>query len=169
MAQDPVARVVAERVKELRQQRGMSAQKLADHCAHIWRETQLDRDVIANLENGRRRSVSIDEVLVLAGALMVTPVELMTPSEGDLQIGDVGDPPFDHAFELTPAELREWLSGRVPPMAPPDWMSKELAEVEFARQSLATAHAQLERAAERWKEAGWPTKRPREERNDGEH
>jgi hypothetical protein len=93
----------------------------------------------------------------------------MTPNKGDLKIGK--GPPFDVAFELTPVELREWLSGRQPATAGslPGWMSKELAEVEFARQVLAAAHDQLERAAERWIEAGWPTKRPGEEGDDGEH
>jgi transcriptional regulator with XRE-family HTH domain len=70
--------VVAERVKQLRNDQGLSAQRLADRCAEagaVW----LDRSVIANLESGRRQSVSIDEVLVLALVLNVAPVHLFVP------------------------------------------------------------------------------------------
>ena len=63
MTQTP-AETVAQRVKELRKRRNWSARQLADRCAELG-AAGLDRSVLANLESGRRRTVSIDEVFVL--------------------------------------------------------------------------------------------------------
>lgn len=56
----------------------MSAQAIADQCANAGAD-QINRQVIANLENGRRGYVSIDELLVLAYVLNVPPVLLFVP------------------------------------------------------------------------------------------
>ena len=72
------AAVVRDRVKELRERRGWSAAKLAELCAEN-EMPNLNRDVIANLESGRRPNVTIDEVLVLALVLDVAPVNLFIP------------------------------------------------------------------------------------------
>jgi len=45
----------------------------------------LDRYVIANLESGRRRTVSIDEVVALAYVFNVAPVHLLALPEDTLQ------------------------------------------------------------------------------------
>jgi transcriptional regulator with XRE-family HTH domain len=85
------AEVIARRVRQLRTERGWSAQRLADRLAEVDPTTILGRDVIANLENGRRREVSIDELLLLAYALDEPPWSLCTPSvdEASLRIGTV--------------------------------------------------------------------------------
>ncbi|MFE7930768.1 helix-turn-helix domain-containing protein [Streptomyces sp. NPDC057456] len=61
-----------------RQAQGMSAQRLADRCAQLGMPT-LQRTVIANLESGRRDTVTLAEVLVLAEALGVAPAALVFP------------------------------------------------------------------------------------------
>ena len=70
--------MVAERVREVRD--GMvpklSAAGLAERCAALGMP-ELNRDVIANIESGRRRSVTVDEVFVLAAALGVSPGYLL--------------------------------------------------------------------------------------------
>src|SRR4051794_30252810 len=73
--------VVAARVKQLRKEQGLSAQKLADRCAEAGGRDLATRSVIANLESGRRDTVSIDEVFVLAFALNVAPVHLVIPTD----------------------------------------------------------------------------------------
>ena len=77
---------VAERLKEVRQQRGLSAAALAERCKAIG-APEITRSVIANIESGRRdedgrrtRDVTVEELLVLAYALQVPPVLLLVPA-----------------------------------------------------------------------------------------
>jgi hypothetical protein len=56
----------------LRAERGWSAQQLANKCAETGAD-YLNRDVITNIENHRRQSVSIDEVFVFAQVFKVAP------------------------------------------------------------------------------------------------
>jgi transcriptional regulator with XRE-family HTH domain len=55
----------------------MSAQQLAEACGKLGME--IPRAVLANLENGRRATVSAAELLVLAEALSVPPLLLLFP------------------------------------------------------------------------------------------
>jgi hypothetical protein len=45
----------------------------------------IPRSVLANLESGRRDTVSVAEVLVLAAALDIAPIDLICPVEFDKQ------------------------------------------------------------------------------------
>jgi transcriptional regulator with XRE-family HTH domain len=72
-----LAQVVAQQVQRLRAAQRISAQKLAEATADLGHP--VPRSVIANLESGRREAVSIAEVLVLARALGVPPLELIFP------------------------------------------------------------------------------------------
>jgi transcriptional regulator with XRE-family HTH domain len=87
MTQNPEARpvqTVAERVKEVRTRRGLSAARLAERLRSVGLE--WDRSVVANLENGRRASIDVAELLALAAVLDVAPVHLLVPTdEGDYQ------------------------------------------------------------------------------------
>lgn len=96
---------LAAQVRRLRDARGWSAQRLADELAAIG--VPLDRSVIANLENGRRASVDVQELLALALAFGVTPAALLV----DLDADQVDVTPTTRA---TPLELLLWLQGRVP-------------------------------------------------------
>lgn len=55
----------------------MSAQQLSDACAEIGHP--IARSVLANFESGRRPTVSVPELLVLAKALEVPPIALVFP------------------------------------------------------------------------------------------
>lgn len=93
-----VARLVAREVRRYResQQPRMSAQQLADRTAELG--LPIPRSVLANLESGRRETVSIAEILILAAALDVAPIELISP---------VG---FDQQVEMLPGRMIEPLS-----------------------------------------------------------
>ncbi|MFD8533893.1 helix-turn-helix domain-containing protein [Streptosporangium canum] len=78
-----VAAQVGERVAQIRKDRGMTAQALADRCAELG--LALDRSVIAKLERGLRQTVSLAELLVLARALNVPPLRLALPIGQALQ------------------------------------------------------------------------------------
>lgn len=55
----------------------MTAQMLADACEEIG--LPIPRNVIANWESGRRTTVTLPEILVLAKALDVAPAQLVFP------------------------------------------------------------------------------------------
>ncbi|MCK0516661.1 XRE family transcriptional regulator [Williamsia sp. DF01-3] len=100
---------IVERVgREVRRLRGkdhakMSAAGLADRTAALGHP--ISRSVIADLEIGRKKSLDVAELLVLAQALQVAPVQLVYP---DLPKGDV---------EVLPGrfveshEALQWFSG----------------------------------------------------------
>lgn len=70
-------RLIAERVKALRGRLGWTGQRLAEEMTNVG--VGWDRSVVANLEAGRRRFVTIDELFALALVLQVAPVHLLVP------------------------------------------------------------------------------------------
>lgn len=97
-----LAQSIAREVRRHRQEQGLSAQQLSDRCAELG--VPIQRTVLANMESGRRTTVTVAEVLVLAAALGVAPGQLMFP---------VG---FQEKVEMLPNQERE-------PMAALDWVS----------------------------------------------
>lgn len=93
----------------------MSTQKLADRTAELG--MAIPRSVLANLESGRRETVTVAEVLVLAAALNIAPIELMCP---------VG---FDKQTEMLPGRM----------MDPPDAMRWFTGELKLELAEAATA------------------------------
>jgi hypothetical protein len=80
-AEEQVLRV-AQEVRRLREPR--SAQWLADQTKELGHE--ITRSVIADLENGRRRHITIAELIVLAAALQSAPVALLFPAPLDEEV-----------------------------------------------------------------------------------
>lgn len=70
-----MALTVAARVKAFRLRQKMSAQQLADATSELGHP--IPRSVLANLESGRRGTVTVADLLVLAKALGVPPVLLL--------------------------------------------------------------------------------------------
>lgn len=66
----------------------------------------LNRSVLANIESGRRKYVSVDETLTLAWVLDVAPVHLMIPIDSDRD--EYGASP-EQAMPVHRA--RAWLRG----------------------------------------------------------
>jgi transcriptional regulator with XRE-family HTH domain len=61
---------VVRHMRALRGARGWTAQELAD-------QTGIPRNVITNLETGRRETLSVDELVLLAQAFNVPPMRLI--------------------------------------------------------------------------------------------
>lgn len=101
-------RAIAGRVKQLRKGRGWSAQRLAEEMAKVG--IPWDRSIVANLENGRRAGVSVEELFALAYVLSVAPVHLVVPPLG------VDDPTPYRVVpvgpETEPAHARLWIRGK---------------------------------------------------------
>jgi hypothetical protein len=102
-----MARLVAREVRRYResQQPKMSAQQLADRTAELG--MPIPRSVLANLESGRRETVSVAEVLVLAAALGVAPIELISPVGFDQQTEMLP------GREMDPLSAMRWFTGEL--------------------------------------------------------
>lgn len=83
----------------------MSAQDLADETERLG--LPIGRSVLANLENGRRTTLSVAELLVLARALRVPPLVLLFPIG---QVEEVELPPGD---KVTTWIASQWFAGEV--------------------------------------------------------
>lgn len=77
MGSEPVARVVAARVRALRHARGWSAERLAAACVDAGYQS-LTRSTIAKIESGVRKNITVEEIAGLANALGTTPTQLLT-------------------------------------------------------------------------------------------
>lgn len=97
--------VVRRQMRRLRDAHGWIARELAERCEAAG-AGHLDRNVIANTESGRRRSISVDELVVLAYVLDVSPVHLLAPAPDALyRIGATATVGADLA--------RSWIRGEV--------------------------------------------------------
>jgi len=74
---DGIVATVASEVRRQRKELGMSAEELSRACAEIG--YPIPRNVIANMESGRRAQLPLVEVMVLAKALDVSPICLIYP------------------------------------------------------------------------------------------
>lgn len=74
---DRIKANVADEVRRRRREMGWSAQDLADQCERLGHP--IPRNVIANMESGRRASLPLVDVMVLAAALETYPVCLIFP------------------------------------------------------------------------------------------
>jgi transcriptional regulator with XRE-family HTH domain len=92
----PLTRVIAERVAALRGE--LSGAKLAARMNDYG--VPWNRNTVAKFETGRRESLTVQELLALAGALDVPPVLLLAdPRTGDaVPVGAGRDMPADDAL-----------------------------------------------------------------------
>ncbi|MYV52650.1 helix-turn-helix transcriptional regulator [Streptomyces sp. SID3212] len=74
---DQVMATVAAEVRRRRKELGWSAQELADACADLGHP--IPRNVIANMESGRRSTLPLVDLIVLAAALDTSPTLLLHP------------------------------------------------------------------------------------------
>jgi transcriptional regulator with XRE-family HTH domain len=102
-------RRIAEAIKGARQSR-LTGQQLADDTEQLG--YPVTRSQIANYESGRKRSLDVAELLVLAAALGVPPVALLFPNlpDGDVEVlpGQV----------MSSADAMRWFTGENDPSAP---------------------------------------------------
>jgi transcriptional regulator with XRE-family HTH domain len=107
-----LTRSIAAQVQRHRKQREWSAQRLADECGKLGLE--ITRSTLADLENGRRVTLSVAELLVIARALDVPPLLLVFPAGSE------------ETVEALPGTARpawraaQWITGEGPFPAPGD-------------------------------------------------
>ncbi|MEU3257132.1 helix-turn-helix transcriptional regulator [Streptomyces albidoflavus] len=141
--EDQVMATVAGEMRRRRKELGMSAQGLADRCTDIGHP--IPRNVIANMESGRRATLPLVDVMVLAMALDTHPICLIYPVG---YIDDVQQQPLENSRSAWDA--LQWFTGEAP-----DSMDTESEMLRHFR-----AHATYQQAAltalrgedyERWK------------------
>lgn len=126
MTQDWAERLVARVAGEVRRLRGkdhsgLSAAKLADRTFDIG--YGISRSVVADLETGRKKSIDVAELLVLAAALGVSPAQLVFP---DLPKGSVEVLP---GLDQESHDALRWFSGEAGLMKPSNgWADSECKE-----------------------------------------
>lgn len=98
---------IAARVRKLREQQGMSAQRLGERLQEVG--LPWNRSVVANLESGRRPNVSVEEWLALAYVLQVAPLNLLLPIDDEMT-------PYFCAptYAVSVHRVREWIRGEAP-------------------------------------------------------
>ncbi|MFE9402203.1 helix-turn-helix domain-containing protein [Streptomyces sp. NPDC006530] len=101
---DQVMATVAAEVRRRRKELGWSAQDLADKCEEIGHP--IPRNVIANMESGRRSTLPLVDVMVLAEALNTPPICLIYPVG---YIDDVQRLPLQHSTSTLDA--LSWFTG----------------------------------------------------------
>lgn len=132
----------------------MSAQDLADRCEEIGHP--IPRNVIANMESGRRASLPLVDVLVLAEALQTYPICLLYPVGyvDQVQRLPLQDP------EQTWDAMR-WFTGDREDFGREDGMLRSFrAHVRHERAALVALKGEKH---ERWKVATAPNQSEREE------
>ena len=157
-----VTRTVAREIRRYRDERKLSAQQLSDLTGELGME--VPRSVLANLESGRRDTISAAEVAVLAAALGVSPIELLCPVGWDEQTeilpGRMMDPLsasrwFAGEFRLVPGDgtctIRRPEAGEESSIYLIEYHEELLARLrtQEAEAAMAVADATVEGADER--------------------
>src|SRR6266480_78401 len=101
-----ITRAIAGEIRQRRTARGMSAEDLAAACADLG--MPIPRSTLADLENGRRASISVAEWLAIAAALDVPPVMLLCPV-GSADTAEVLPDTEAPAFRAA-----QWVAGEAP-------------------------------------------------------
>jgi transcriptional regulator with XRE-family HTH domain len=102
---EPASRIVADRIREVRQRRGLSQRALAE-IIDSELGYSLDAPTISKIEK-RTRSVTLDDLLVIAAALNIAPFALLRPSRAP-ELVSIG------RNEMTPNTLDQYLRGLRP-------------------------------------------------------
>jgi transcriptional regulator with XRE-family HTH domain len=100
--------VIMAAVKALRKAKDWSAQQLADEMAKVG--VPWNRHIVVNLEQGRRKSLRVHELLALAYVLDAeTPLDLLVPYVGALF-------PVTPDVEAGTVDVERWFSGETGPL-----------------------------------------------------
>ena len=94
-------RLIGANVRALRKARSLSTQKLSDKCAE--QGFPVPRNTIVNLETGRKETLSVQELTVIALALDASPVSLLYPLDQPAEIA-----PGQHR---NPFHAAQWFAG----------------------------------------------------------
>lgn len=136
---DQVMATVAAEVRRRRKELGWSAQDLADKCEEIGHP--IPRNVIANMESGRRSNLPLVDVLVLAEALNTPPICLLYPVG---YVEDVQRLPLQHP--TTSLDALRWFTGEETDLGADDDMLRYFRAHHAAQEQMRRARQDEEHA-----------------------
>jgi transcriptional regulator with XRE-family HTH domain len=119
--------LVAKRLRDGRTRKGWSQKKLADAMTDAgW---SIDRTTIAKIESGGSRALNLtlNEVLAFAIVLGMSPVFLMVPGEGEVNVE------LTTKLSLKTQDFRWWVSGEMYHRPLPARLPGETAQEHAAR------------------------------------
>lgn len=97
---------IAGEIRRRRDDQDISAQQLADTCTELG--VSISRATLTDLENGRRATLSVAELLVIAKALDIGPLQLIAPVDrGRLELLPDQD--------MDPWSARRWITSEGTP------------------------------------------------------
>ncbi|NGO70725.1 helix-turn-helix transcriptional regulator [Streptomyces boncukensis] len=156
---DRVKANVAGEVRRRRKEMGWSAQDLADRCEELGHP--VPRNVIANMESGRRASLPLVDVMVLAAALETYPICLIFPVG---YVEETQELPFE---ELVPTwQALRHFTGDEEVLGYDAGLLSEFEQHTSLVQTALAAHQEEGRA---WFEARTATNRARKEEAERRH
>jgi transcriptional regulator with XRE-family HTH domain len=100
---EQVVKRIASQIRALRTAEGISAQGLADRITELGHA--MSRSTLADIENGRRKYITVTELMMLARALNTAPILLIYPG------------PYGDATEVLPninftqMQALKWFTG----------------------------------------------------------
>ncbi|MFJ2916669.1 helix-turn-helix domain-containing protein [Streptomyces sp. NPDC087307] len=136
---DQVMATVAAEVRRRRKELGWSAQDLADKCTEIGHP--IPRNVIANMESGRRSNLPLVDVMVLAEALNTPPICLIYPVG---YVDDVQQLPLQDS--TSPLDALRWFTGEETDLGADDDMLRYFRAHHAAQERLRSARRDEEYA-----------------------
>ncbi|MFD0053624.1 helix-turn-helix domain-containing protein [Streptomyces sp. NPDC127168] len=140
--EDHVMATVAGEVRRRRKELGWSAQDLADRCEEIG--YPVPRNVIANMESGRRAVLPLVEIMVLAKALRISPISLIYPVG---YVDEVRQLPYE--YPRSTWDALQWFVGNATAEGATDYMLDHFLAHDL---ELRAAKAAVESEDyERWK------------------
>jgi transcriptional regulator with XRE-family HTH domain len=119
---DPITRLIASRVREIRQQQRLSGAALGAAVRDLGLQGWVD-STVGKLETSRRESVTVRELLALAVVLGVPPVWLLVDPKAGTPV------PVAEGIEVDPWTALLWLTGSQPLEGPGGdaWTSAQYA------------------------------------------
>lgn len=97
-----IGAIFALRLREAREARGWRQQDLSDRMGQLG--APMDRTTLAKIERGKREA-RLEEMIALAAALDVAPLNLYMPIEGDEPVC------LAPALAVDPGDARKWARG----------------------------------------------------------
>jgi transcriptional regulator with XRE-family HTH domain len=137
------AEIVARRVKETREARGWTQAELARRLEDIG-VAGASRPTVSKLEGGRYRGVSVDDLIAYAGALGVSPTDLLAPSE------DMAPVAVAPRLRFPAVLVRRWIRDPLAQVAMP-----MLPNIDFTQIAKSDLVVRLEELLEREASMKW--------------
>ncbi|UQE74705.1 helix-turn-helix domain-containing protein [Gordonia sp. PP30] len=138
---ESVAERAATSIKAARERTKTSAAKLSERTAELG--APVSRSVLSDLETGRKRSLDVSELLVIAAALGVPPIFLLYPGLSDDQIDVLP------GLRSSSRDAARWFNGEaITATNNDDRDEQRLAHFDDMARELVEAFAQLARLDE---------------------